>query len=138
MNEKVYKVAWYWLVAMNLPLFVVAALVSLLLTFPSGSYIKPVLWAYDEASGVVTFARKVERGVTAKWIHEIITADGLQCSDSGQTFYEVAPGDVVMFPAPEPLLPCLKARAYKQKLTWQVLLFDIIPLPPVTLEQSKP
>lgn len=138
MSENVYRTVYAWLFAANIPTIIATALVGLVLLTPSSQYINPKLWVYDSETGTVSFTREVTEAVRARWVHEIVTVDGLECSASGETFYDPVDNNLVQFLAPEKLKPCLEAASYRQVMLWQVLLFDLIPLPPVTLEQTKP
>lgn len=97
---------------------------------PSSLFLKPVSW---QISGTeVTFIRATPYGdVTADWSAEItlLERNGFECYGQGNSVYQAEPTDRVSYEIGDWARRCVTAGPpFTIRLSWQVLLFDVIPL----------
>lgn len=97
---------------------------------PSSVFLKPVSWRLD--GELVRFVRETPFGdVSANWESEITLIDGdnFECYGSGQAIYQVEPTNAVTYNIGTWARRCLDAGPpFTVRHTWQVVLFDLIPL----------
>ena len=138
MSENSYRTVINALTFLAVWLAVTAASLAVWASYPSSHFIKPQVWSYSADTQQVTFVREVREPVKARWAHEIITVDGLECSASGQTLYQPAENNTVRFPVPVELLPCLEGGVPSRSFFWwQVMAFGVVPLSPVEMERHN-
>lgn len=97
---------------------------------PSSIFLRPVSWTIDGET--IRFVRETPFGdVTADWTAEIrlIDGDGFECHGDGRAYYQVEPTNAITYKIGEWARNCITAGPpFTIRLSWQVLLFDVIPL----------
>lgn len=97
---------------------------------PSSLFLNPVSWKID--GNLIRFVRETPfGGVRANWEAEITLIDGggFECRGSGTAFYQVEPSNAVTYKIGEWARDCINAGPpFTIRQTWQVVLFDLIPL----------
>jgi hypothetical protein len=102
---------------------------------PSSLFMQPISWKLT--GNEVRFVRITPYGdVIANWKSEItlINRDGFECYGSGTSFYQEEPTNTVSYELGDWARRCIEAGPpFTIRQTWQVVLFDIIPLRPTEI-----
>ena len=115
-------------------LAVIAGLMMLWVVTPSTILFRPIEWTYDPATGVATFTRVVisDEPMLVRWSHIIYVPGERPCADGDMRPYDPNT-QIEVIPVRENLRRCLDNPRNVAVLSWQPLLWGLIPLRPYTM-----